>query len=195
MTDVCWPYALCLATSDAARPARCDKFGKANHGAHGSGAHVSLDLSQLDSFWRPATEEEKRGLSSVSQFLKDLNNSKGKGASKGKGKGGKGRGGRGRGRGRGRGGHLDYALDDYVEGGGYFDYGLDEYYGGASHHWLEDDPDPWPEEDWPDDDFLYEDGEEACEDEDDGGAAFYSLVRQSPERGGAKKPHPARAVF
>ena len=33
MTDVCWPYALCLATSDAARPARCDKFGKANHGA------------------------------------------------------------------------------------------------------------------------------------------------------------------
>ena len=109
---------------------------------------------------------------------------KGKAPSKGKGKGGKGRGGRGRGRGRGRGGHLDYALDDYVEGGGYFDYGFDEYYGGASHHWLEDDPDPWPEEDWPDDDFLYEDGEEACEDEDDGGAAFYSLVRRSPGRQG-----------
>lgn len=186
ITDVCWPYALCLANSDASRPARCDKFGKANHGAHGTGAHISLDLTQLDNFWRPATDEEKRGLWSVTQLNKELG--KGKGPSKGKGsKGGKGRGGRGRG--RGRGGHLDFALDDYAGGDGYSDYsysgyGLDDYSGGDPHYGWGEDPEAWPEDSWPDEDILYEEGEEAYEEEDDGGAAFYSLVRRSPGRQG-----------
>lgn len=112
ITALCWPYVLCLAISDSARATRCDAYGKPNHGAHGQGKHVSLDLSQLDAFWRDATAEEKQRLRLLSKGP-----SKGKGQSRGRGQ----QPGRGRGRtqprrppqgrGRGRGGHLEQDLE------------------------------------------------------------------------------------
>ena len=101
--DICWPFALCLATKDQARLARCDKFGKPNHGSVGKGAHVLLDLAKLDSFWRPATVEEKKGLVSAIQTPSDTG---GRGQGKGKGRG------RNAGRGRGRGGQPSNLLQD-----------------------------------------------------------------------------------
>ena len=130
ITALCWPYVLCLASSDDARATRCDSYGKPNHGAHGQGKHIALDLSLLDSFWRLATEEEKKGLKSLSRT-----------PGKGKGRGQQPGRGRGRsqarrppqGRGRGRGGSLDqypeYDDDEFYEDepfddleGVYYDY-------------------------------------------------------------------------
>ena len=107
--DICWPFALCLATKDPARLARCDKFGKPSHGPIGKAAHTLLDLTKLDSFWRPATVEEKKGLVSAIQAPSDTG---GKGQGKGKGRG------KGSGRGRARGGqHHDLFEDmDDVDG-------------------------------------------------------------------------------
>ena len=103
--DICWPFALCLATKDQARLARCDKFGKPNHGSIGKAAHILLDLTKLDSFWRLATEKEKKGLVSAIQAAPDTGG-KGKGKGKGRGRG------RGPGRGRARGGQHSYLFDD-----------------------------------------------------------------------------------
>ena len=100
VTSICWPYALCRASNDVARAARCDKHGQPNHVAHGRGAHIPVDTEQLERFSRDATEEEKRGLRSLSR-------QPGKGKGQGQKRKGKGRGAPSS-RGRGRGGFLDY---------------------------------------------------------------------------------------
>ena len=104
VTSICWPYALCRASNDVARAARCDKYGQSNHGAHGRGAHISVDTEQLERFSRDATEEEKRGLRSLSR-------QPGKGKGQGQKRKGKGRGAPSS-RGRGRGGSLDHDDED-----------------------------------------------------------------------------------
>ena len=103
--DICWPSALCLATNDQSRLARCDKYGKPNHGPVGKGAHILLDLSKLDSFWRLATAEEKQGLVSAMQ-VNASPDAGGKGRGRGSSRG------RGPSRGRGRGGQHSGLFDD-----------------------------------------------------------------------------------
>ena len=140
--SICWPYVLARAKSAAARPLRCDKWGQPGHGAHGVGAHISIDVDNptLAQFWTKATPADTAGLESiVPQAVSSMPSTNS--ASKGKGKG------KGRGRGRGRGGRGGdpYATDDvflpltwdgeYEEDGGY------------EHEWSED----YYEEAWPDD--------------------------------------------
>ena len=163
ITALCWPYVLCLAASDDARATRCDAYGKPNHGAHGQGKHISLDLSQLDNFWRSATEEEKQG-------LKSFTRAPGKGKGQPRGRGQLSSRGRGRaqsrrpaqGRGRGRGGHLDQDLE----------YDDEEFY---------------EEELFDDYEGVYEDYEEG---DDDQGVHFLALTQRGAGRQGDDQSPP-----